>query len=172
MIDNYKRLPRFRFLLGLIILLVLGAVAINKAYQKHFNQIPFNQAEQLELGISLLDFPRNMQPIEGLPEQQWSSFFVKPVQCDTLCVRTLEQLQGIQAQASADEVPMGLSIQIIDSKTNGYSDYWSLIRSSGYANHFDRVLLVNPEGQFAGSIIAPYDLSHWQSLATSLNRKE
>ena len=170
MIDNYKRLPRLRFLLGLIILLVLGAVAINKAYQKHFNQIPFSQAEQLDLGISLLDFPRNMQAIEGLPSQQWGSFYVKPVQCDTLCVRTLELLQGIQTQANAEEVKLGLGIQIIDSKTKGYSDYWSLIRSDGYANHFDRVLLVNPEGQFAGSIIAPYDLSHWQSLATSLSR--
>ena len=170
MIDNYRRLPKIRFALGFIILVALGALAINKAYQKHFNQIQFTSEQQLELGISLLDFPRNMQTIEGIDEQQWSSFYVIPSQCDTLCVRTLEQLTTIQAESRASKDEQGLKIQIINKDTIGYSDYWSLVRSSGYASHFDRILLVNPEGKFAGSIIAPYDLEHWQSLNQQLNK--
>ncbi len=170
MIDNYKRLPRIRFLLGISILLALGVFALNKAYQKHFNQIPLTPEQQSELGVSLLEFPRNMQPIEELPKQQWGSFFVQPSQCDTLCVRTLEQLQKIQGEALASKLTLGLKIHIINNTTKGYSDYWSLVRSSGYANHFDRILLMNKEGQFAGSIIAPYDLAHWQNIDKRLNK--
>lgn len=169
MIDNYKRLPRIRFLLGFTILLALGAFALNKAYQKHFNNIPLTSAEQLELGVSLLEFPRNMMPIERLAEQKWASFYVQPNPCNTLCVRTLQQLEQIKRDADSLEVSTGLEIQIISEESIGYSDYWSLVRSTGYTNHFDRILMVNPEGQFAGSIIAPYDLAHWQSIDKRLN---
>jgi len=169
MIDNYKRLPRIRFLLGFTILLALGALALNKAYQKHFNNIPLTSAEQLELGVSLLEFPRNMMPIELLPVQKWASFYVQPSSCNTLCVRTLQQLEQIKLDADSLETGKGLDIQIISEESIGYSDYWSLVRSTGYANHFDRILMVNPEGQFAGSIIAPYDLAHWQRIDKRLN---
>ena len=170
MIDNYKRLPRIRFLLGFTILLALGAFALNNAYQKHFNNIPLTASEQHELGISLLEFPRNMQTIANLPVQKWASFYVQPSPCNTLCVRTVELLQQIKHEADSLETDTGLEIQIITEESSGYSDYWSLVRSVGYANHFDRILMVNPEGQFAGSIIAPYHLAHWKKIDKQLNK--
>lgn len=174
MIDTYKIVSRGRFLFFFIALIALGAWVMNKAYQKHFNSINISAEEQTELGISLLEFPRNMMPIEGLAQQRWGSFYVQPSQCDTLCVRTLSQLEQIKLAAEQleenDPAGVGLEVQIITNKTKGYSDYWSLVRSEGYANHFDRILLVNPSGQFAGSIIAPYDLAHWQAVDQALNK--
>ncbi|KJZ15779.1 hypothetical protein TW85_02455 [Marinomonas sp. S3726] len=175
MIDTYKIVSRGRFLFFFVALVVLGAWVINKAYQKHFNSINISVEEQAELGISLLEFPRNMMPIEGLVAEKWASFYVQPSQCDTLCVRTLAQLEQIKLEASGSEeakeqTQAGLAIQIITKDMKGYSDYWSLIRSEGYANHFDRILMVNKSGQFAGSIVAPYDLKHWQALDKRLNQ--
>lgn len=175
MIDNYKIVSRGRFLLFFVALILLGAWVINKAYQKHFNSININIEEQAELGVSLLEFPRNMMPIEGLTQGKWASFYVQPNQCDTLCVRTLAQLEQIKldvtnALEAEEKIQASLEIQIIKKGMKGHSDYWSLVRSEGYASHFDRILLVNKSGQFAGSIIAPYDLTHWQALDKRLNQ--
>ena len=170
MIDTYKIVSRGRFLFFFIALVLLGAWVINKAYQKHFNQIQITPAEQESLGIDLLEFPRNMKPIERLKSQDWSSFYVEPENCDTLCVRTLAQLEKIELDAKAAKVTSNLEIQVINNQISGYKEYLSLIRSPGYSQHFDRILLINPKGQFAGSIIAPYNLAHWQALDKRLNQ--
>lgn len=154
-------ISKWRFFLFLIVAVSLAGVVINKAYQKNFNNKALNQTEQQRLQVNLLDFPRNMVPLEATQKtpNAWHFFYVKPEVCNALCQSYLAQL---------DELVMPVATTIIKPRHSDYQEIWELVRSRNYSEHFDKVLLLNPNGQFSGSVSAPYEQARMLEIHTLL----
>jgi len=139
-------ISRWRFFLCLIAALAVAGFIVTKAYQKNFSHKALTEAEQTELQVTLLSFPRNMSTLTE-KDNHWRLFYVTPVKCGTVCQTNINQLQVLTAP---------VNVLLINPDHQHYQEIRSLVDSQNYAEHLDKVLLINPQGQFAGSISAPY----------------
>ncbi|TBR43888.1 hypothetical protein CBF23_003940 [Marinomonas agarivorans] len=175
-IHSPRPINKWRFFLFVTIALLLAATVMHQAYQKNFNNQILSESEQSQLRVQLLSFPRNMAglaspaPSAPLPTQlltplsaqldtqtQWRFFYVQPPQCDPSC-----QAQGATLKSFKTEV------LFIEPGQPHYDEVWALVRSPNYTVHFDKVLLMNPAGQFAGSVLAPYSDAQLQQIVQAL----
>ncbi|TPE47912.1 hypothetical protein FJM67_13960 [Maribrevibacterium harenarium] len=141
--------------------LLAGAVWVAmQSYQKNFAGQALSQFDQERLGVQLLEFPRQLPPLGELDEaksQQWFALQLKPTVCDALCQGEIAKFRD-------------LGIVIASPGQAVYQDLADVTQADGYANHRDNVLLINPDGRFAGSISGPYDASRLGEIFSTLNK--
>lgn len=137
--------------------LVAGAFWVaTQSYQKNFSDPALSPEAQQNLGIQLLEFPRNVPPLERLTAGKWQAINLQPKVCDAVC-------QGQMAQQAS------FGVHIVPPSQAAYQDLVQVTSADNYAIHQGKVLLINPEGKFAGSIKPPYDKSHLGNILNALN---
>lgn len=158
-------IPKWRFLLYLIIAFSVAGVVINKAYQRNFDNKALTHAEQQALQVRLLDFPRNMVSIVEVENTSpnWHFFYVQPQICDESCQTHLGQIH---------ELVTPIQVRVLLPDHPHYQEIWALVRSKNYSEHFDKMLLLNPAGKFAGSVSAPYTQDRMLKIASVLQAKQ
>lgn len=137
--------------------LVAGAFWVaTQSYQKNFAAPALTPEEQQNLGVQLLEFPRNIPPLERLKAGQWQAINLQPTLCDAVC-------QGQMAHLAT------LGVHVVPQSQAAYQDLVQVTSAENYAAHQGKVLLINPEGKFAGSILPPYDKSRLNMALKALN---
>lgn len=136
--------------------LLAGAAWIaTQSYQKNFADPALDHETQQRLGVQLLEFPRQLPPVPNHGDV-WQAIFVQPKFCDALCQGSItEQTQ--------------LGIQVVQPSDTAYEDLYEVTSAENYANHQNKVLLVNPEGKFSGSIQPPYTAERLNAALSALN---
>lgn len=137
--------------------LVAGAFWVaTQSYQKNFAGPALDEAKQAELGIQLIEFPRQVPPIERLEQGQWQLISLQPSICDAVC-------QGSMVQQAA------AGIHVVPATQAAYTDLEQVTSAENYAAHQGKALLLNKEGRFAGSLIPPYNKERVAAALDALN---
>ena len=137
--------------------LVAGAFWVaTQSYQKNFAGPALDEAKQTELGIQLIEFPRQIPPIERLEQGQWQSVYVQPEFCDAVC-------QGSSVQMTK------LGVHVLPANQATSAELSQILSTEKYVGHQNRVLLLNKEGKFAGSIQPPYTQESFDVIFKALN---
>lgn len=138
--------------------LVAGAFWVaTQSYQKNFSGPVLDEAKQAELGIQLIEFPRQVPPIERLEQGQWQLISLQPNLCDAVC-------QGSMAQQAA------AGIHVVPPHQAVYQDLEQVTSAENYSSHQGHALLLNKEGRFAGSLLPPYNKERVSAALKALNR--
>lgn len=136
--------------------LLAGAAWIaTQSYEKNFADPALDPETQQRLGVQLLEFPRQLAPVPNHADV-WQAIFIQPKFCDALC-------QG----AITEQTKLG--IQVIQPGDDAYDDLHDVTSAEHYASHQNKVLLVNPEGKFSGSIQPPYTAKRLNATLEALN---
>jgi len=137
--------------------LVAGAFWVaTQSYQNNFTGPALDEAKQAELGIQLLEFPRQIPPIERLESNSWQAIRLQPEFCDAVCQGTMVQLAT-------------LGVHIVPATQAVYSDLAQVTSAEKYQLHQDKILLINPDGKFAGSLRPPYNADTLANAMQALN---
>ncbi|SBS29612.1 hypothetical protein MAQ5080_01445 [Marinomonas aquimarina] len=137
--------------------LVAGAFWVaTQSYQKNFSGPALDDAQQAELGIQLIEFPRQVPPLERLEQGQWHAIRLQPSLCDAVC-------QGQMVQQTA------AGIHVVPPSQAVYQDLLQVTSAENYAAHQGHVLLLNKEGRFAGSLLPPYNKDRVSAVLQTLN---
>ncbi|WP_417551722.1 hypothetical protein [Marinomonas fungiae] len=138
--------------------LVAGAFWVaTQSYQKNFSGPVLDEARQAQLGIQLIEFPRQVPPIERLEQGQWQLISLQPSLCDAVC-------QGQMAQQAA------AGIHVVPPHQAAYQDLEQVTSAENYIGHQGHALLLNKEGRFAGSLLPPYTKARVNAALDALNR--
>lgn len=138
--------------------LVAGAFWITtQSYQKNFAGPALDETQQAELGIQLIEFPRQVPPIERLEQGQWQLISLQPSICDAMC-------QGSMVQQAAS------GIHVVPPTQAAYTDLEQVISAENYIAHQGKALLLNKEGRFAGSLLPPYNKERVSAALQALNQ--
>lgn len=138
--------------------LVAGAFWVaTQSYQKNFSGPALDDAQQAELGIQLIEFPRQVPPIERIAQGQWQLISLQPSICDAMC-------QGNMAQQAA------AGIHVLPPTQAAYADLEQVTSAENYSAHQGKALLLNKEGRFAGSLLPPYSKERVSTALDALNR--
>lgn len=136
--------------------LLAGAAWIaTQSYEKNFADPALDPETQQRLGVQLLEFPRQLPAVPNHADV-WQAIFVQPKFCDALC-------QGAITEQTA------LGIQVVTPSDAAYEDLYDVTSAENYATHQNKVLLVNPEGKFSGSIRPPYTAQRLNAALSALN---
>lgn len=138
--------------------LVAGAFWVaTKSYEKHFAAPALSETQQSQLGVQLLEFPRQLPPIERLESGQWHAIRLQPSLCDAVC-------QGQMVQETT------FGIHVIPPSEAVHADLEQVTSAENYAVHQGKVLLINPQGRFAGSLDGAYSQVRLQTVLSALNQ--
>lgn len=141
-----------------IVLVFLGLAiwVIQKSYVAHFSGPVLTESQQAELGIRLLDFPRDLPELQAKPTHVWRALYLVPDPCSSECQ---SQNTGLSH----------MSVKLVSPEDAQYSDIQSITGAEGYSYHQNRVWLIDDQGRFAGSIAPPYEKARLHRILHLIN---
>ncbi|RDL45348.1 hypothetical protein DN730_06995 [Marinomonas piezotolerans] len=149
-----KRLPAP--FIGVALIAGAAWVAV-QSYQQHFSGPLLSDAEQAKINVSLLSFPRPLPALHSSNAGKWFVARLQPDYCDAIC-------QGDMAQSKS------WGIKVITPQAPTYDDIETTLSAPNYSAHQGKVLLINPEGEFAGSLQPPYSARRVATALEKLNK--
>ncbi|SBS39899.1 hypothetical protein MSP8887_04066 [Marinomonas spartinae] len=145
--------------LGSLFLGIFIIWGISAHYQFYSEEPHLSKPQQAALNITLLSQPQALPSLEGKAGANTGSWFgllLQPTICDAIC-----QGESIAFEQSGQVV--------IRPSSPLYKQIAMIMEKEGYHESQGLLLLVNPKGQFAGSIAPPYGNQKIEEAFKALN---
>lgn len=143
-----------------LILAALGVWHISQAYLNYFEEPHLSQSNQEALNVKLLSEPTllpDLSSLAGSQKNKWFGLLLQPDICDAIC-------QGeVTAFKESGQA-------ILQPSSPLYASVSNIINNQGYREYQGLLLLVNPDGELAGSIMPPYSESKIEEAFAALNK--
>lgn len=146
--------------IGSLCLAIFIIWGVSTHYQFYSEEPHLSEPQQAALNVTLLSVPQTLPSLageKGADIGNWFGLLLQPAICDAIC----------QGEAMAFEQ----SGQVVIRPASAlYKEISSIVAKEGYQENQGLLLLVNPKGQFAGSISPPYNKQKIEDAFKALNK--